>query len=113
MAWWTTEVGPNSSSVPSKLSAGKQTAWINYQTAIDKCFGDFAAQEGYSFMVLNRNYEMADDHRNIKDLTTYIDPAKYNYAFAKTDLAAQNFWVQIHSKVVARRKMGAQQIPNI
>ena len=113
MAWWTTQLGPTAATDPAKLSAGKQTAWINYQTAVDKCYGDFAAQEGYSFMVLNRNYEMADDHRTIKDLTTYIDPAKYNYAFAVQDLAAQNFWVQIHSKVVARRKMGAQQIPNL
>lgn len=94
-------------------SAGKQTAWINYQTAIDKCYGDFARQDGYSFMVLNRNYEMANELGGIKDLTTYIDPSKYNYAFAYTDLAAQNFWVQIHSKVTARRKMGAQQIPNL
>ena len=25
---------------------------------------------------------------------------------------AENFWSQIHSKVIARRKMGVQQIPN-
>ena len=66
-------------------------------------------------MVLNRFYEQDPDNgpSAVKDITTYIDPAKFNYAFAYADLAAQNFWCQIHSKVVARRKMGAQQIPNL
>lgn len=116
MAWWDTRIIEQQSNKIDRRSAGKQTAWINYQTAVDKCFGDFARQEGNSFMVLNRNYEMVEDNSHtatVKDITTYIDPAKFNYAFAVTDLAAQNFWVQIHSRVVARRKMGAQQIPNL
>ena len=73
-------------------------------------------QDGYAFMVLNRNYEMSinnTDTASVKDITTYIDPVKYNYAFAYAGLDAQNFWVQIHSKVTARRKMGAQQLPNL
>lgn len=110
MAWWDTVI--NLDGEITRHSAGKQTAWINYQTAVDKTFADFAKQEGYAFMVLNRNFEMADDG-TVKDITTYIDPAKYNYAFANAELAAQNFWVQIHSGVVARRKMAAQQIPNL
>ena len=117
MAWWDYGYKPGSGGTLGKVyrsAAGKQTAWINYQTAVDKCFGDFAKQDGYSFMVLNRNYERTTEFgREVKDITTYIDPAKYNYAFAVQDLAAQNFWVQIHSRVVARRKMGAQQIPNL
>lgn len=112
MAWWDTQLDSNGA-ITTRHSAGKQTAWINYQTAIDKCYGDFAMQDGYSFMVLNRNYTMSDDHMHVDDVTTYIDPAKYNYAFAVTDLTAQNFWVQLHSKIVARRKMGAQQIPTM
>ena len=117
-AWWDTKYyrydGEN---IIERNSAGKQTAWINYQTAVDKSFGDFARSNGLGFMALNRNYERVYDGstglESVKDVTTYIDPAKYNYAFAYTTLAAQNFWVQIHSNVVARRKMGAQQIPNL
>lgn len=112
-AWWDTVLLPGSTSVLHRSSAGKQTAWINYQTAVDKCYGDFAKQDGYSFMVLNRNYEIGESALQVKDVTTYIDPSKFNYAFAYSELAAQNFWVQIHSKVIARRKMGAQQIPNL
>ena len=114
MAWWNTRVDPEERNPMLRQSAGKQTAWINYQTAVDKCYGDFAKQNGYAFMVLNRNYEMDEETMyGVKDITTYIDPKKYNYAFAYDELAAQNFWAQIHSTVIARRKMGAQQIPNL
>ena len=120
MAWWNTRIkkvtpgGGTPYWEYERDSAGKQTAWINYQTAIDKCYGDFAKQDGYSFMVLNRNYEMDEETMyGVKDITTYIDPRKFNYAFAYDELAAQNFWAQIHSYVIARRKMGAQQIPNL
>lgn len=112
MAWWSSVINQRTGIV-TKKAVGKQTAWINYQTAVDKCYGDFAKQDGYAFMVLNRNYEMGETAGTVKDITTYIDPSKYNYAFAYTDLAAQNFWVQIHSNIIARRKMGAQQIPNL
>lgn len=123
MAWWDTQVivTPGEPTEYYRKSAGKQTAWINYQTAVDKAYGDFAKAESKNFMVLSRNYEIYQPETisgnpgnpELKDLTTYIDPRKFNYAFAYTDLAAQNFWVQIHSKVIARRKMGAQQIPNL
>lgn len=114
LAWWNTVLQPNTGQILNRDAIGKQTAWINYQTAVDKVFGDFAKQDGYSFMVLNRNYEHDEENPYlIKDVTTYIDPAKYNYAFAYTDLAAQNFWVQLNFKVVSRRKMGAQQLPNL
>ena len=112
MAWWDT-VLRTTGGVLQRHSAGKQTAWINYQTAVDKCYGDFAKTDGYSFMVLNRNYEHGKQYASVKDITTYIDPAKYNYAFAVHDLASQNFWVQLHFKITARRKMGAQQLPNL
>lgn len=112
MCWWNTVVAPGGSGLVHRDAVGKQTAWINYQTALDKVYGDFAKPDGYSFMVLSRNYEH-DGIFGIKDMTTYIDPAKYNYAFAYQDLAAQNFWVQLNFKCVSRRKMGAQQLPTL
>lgn len=91
---------------------GKLPAWIEYMTAVDKAYGDFAELEGKAFMSLNRNYEM-DYDGSIRDVTTYIDPTKYNYAFAYSKLDAQNFWTEIDSKITARRKMSAKQIPNL
>lgn len=113
MAWWSTSL-KGDGTVRSRQAVGKQTAWINYQTAVDKAYGDFANTNGYGFMVLNRNYDHVEGQpMEVADVTTYIDPAKYNYAFAYSKLDAQNFWVQIHFKVTARRKMGAQQLPNL
>lgn len=112
MAWW--NVAMDGSTILGRQSAGKQIAWINYQTKVDKCFGDFAKADGYGFMVLGRHYEHdTSSATGVKDITTYIDPVKYNYAFAYSELDAQNFWVQIHCRMTARRKMAGKQIPNI
>ena len=64
-------------------------------------------------MTLNRKYEMDYTNGRIKDLTTYIDPSKFNHIFADTRLDAQNFWVQIAAKITARRKMSAKVMPNL
>lgn len=99
--------------VPTYRSAGKQPAWIHYMTAVNETYGTFAEPNNTMFMTLNRRYEFNATTRRIGDLTTYIDPTKYNYAFAQTDLNAQNFWVQIAQDITARRKMSAKQIPNL
>lgn len=100
-----------------KLAAGKVPAWMNYMTAINEAHGEFADEEKYMFMTLNRRYQFytgnnsATNSFGISDLTTYIDPAKYNYIFADSTLDAQNFWVQIGIRVTARRIMSAKVIP--
>lgn len=96
-------------------SAGKQPAWINYMTNIDRTYGTFADEEKDMFMTLNRRYDIGVEGsvEQITDLTTYIDPSKYNYIFANTRLDAQNFWVQIRKDITARRKMSAKVIPNL
>ena len=91
-------------------SAGKQPAWINYMTNVNQTRGNFAIQDNEMFMTLNRRYEYAD---GLLDLTTYIDPTKYNHIFADTALDAQNFWVQIAVDITARRKMSAKVMPNL
>lgn len=110
-AWWDTELD-GLGDIITRHSLGKVPAWIEYMTAVDKTYGDFAETEGRGFMALNREYGRTNDDQ-IADATTYIDPRKYNYAFAYTDIDAQNFWVQIQSDIQARRLMSAKQIPNI
>lgn len=93
---------------------GKQPAWINYMTSYNQNYGDFASGESLEHMVLNRNYgESNENYSNIGDVTTYIDPRKYNYIFADSSLSAENFWVQIAFNVVGRRKMSAKIMPNL
>ncbi len=102
----------NAAKVDTRYSAGKLPAWINYMTDYDEAFGDFADPLKCGWMVLGRNYEMNANNR-IKDLTTYIDPQKFNYAFADASLSAQNFWVQIGFDIKKRGLISAKIIPSI
>lgn len=94
-----------------QIAVGKQPAWIQYMTDINECFGDFAIPDKAMFMTLNRRFKT--ENGEIKDSTTYIDPTKYNYAFADISLSSQNFWVQLAFNIKARRKMSAKLIPNL
>lgn len=114
-AWWD-DVYINNTDKATKHTAGKTVAWIDYMTNVNRTYGNFAAGMSEAFMVLNRNYEMeyeAGTNPKISDLTTYIDPVKYNYIFADTSIDAMNFWVQIKFDITARRLMSAKQIPNL
>lgn len=109
-AWWTDYIADDKKL--TKTAAGKTVAWINYMTNVNRTFGNFAPEMPESFMVLNRNYSM-DNKGQIEDLTTYIDPVKFNYIFADTNLDAMNFWVQTKFDIKVRRLISAKQIPNL
>lgn len=97
-----------------KTSAGKQPAWLNYMTNYNRCYGNFAIDGNQMYMTLNRRYELDTNSSTlIKDLTSYIDPKKFNNIFPVTSLDAQNFWMQIGVDITARRKMSAKIIPNL
>jgi hypothetical protein len=110
MAWFDTVVDASGTSI-TYGTAGKQPAWINYMTNVNQCRGNFAVADSEMFMTLNRRYDQETD--GIGDLTTYIDPSKFNKIFAYGALDSQNFWVQISNKITARRKMSAKVIPNL
>ena len=110
-AWWTDYINGNGGRL-IKTAAGKTVAWINYMTNVNRTFGNFAPEMPESFMVLNRNYSM-NSKGQIEDLTTYIDPVKFNYIFADTNLDAMNFWVQTKFDIKVRRLISAKQIPNL
>lgn len=93
-------------------SIGKQPAWIDYMTNFNKTYGNFAIKDNEAFMVLNRWFE-SNPVVQEGDYTSYIDPQKYNYIFADTDLNAMNFWVQIGVNIKARRMISAKVIPNL
>lgn len=88
-------------------SIGKQPAWIQYMTNINKTKGNFALIENEGWMCLNRIFGDIDTY------TTYIQPHLFNNIFADTDITAQNFWVQIAFNYKPRRVMSAKVIPNI
>lgn len=110
---WSDTTWYNTYSTATQRSAGKQPAWINYMTNVNKVYGGFAEENNSMFMTLNRRYDKNTDTGRIEDLTTYIDPTKYNNIFAQTSLDSQNFWMQISCDITARRKMSAKIIPNL
>lgn len=110
MAAFDTEVNADGTIVWK--AAGKQVSWQEYMTNIDQSFGAFSAYRELAHMAMNRNYEH-DNTGAISDLTTYIDPTKYNTAFADAKLSAKNIWVQCAIDCIVRRKMSAKQIPNL
>lgn len=121
MAWWAWGyTDTDGAMIERRESIGKLPAWMNYMTDFNEVFGDFADDNKAGYMVLKRNYEHGTQYGltnvgpyTIEDNTTYIDPSKYNYAFAYTDLDSQNFWVQLAFDITARRKMSAKIIPNL
>ena len=109
-AWWAGYY--NADPDKKETAAGKTVAWINYMTNVNRTFGNFAPEMPESFTVLNRNYSM-NNKGQIEDLTTYIDPIKFNYIFADTNLDAMNFWVRTKFDIKVRRLISAKQIPNL
>ena len=57
MAWWNTHYDLGSGTWITR-SAGKQPAWLNYMTNVNKTYGNFAIENNEMFMTLNRRYEM-------------------------------------------------------
>jgi hypothetical protein len=95
-------------------SAGKQPAWIDYMSNVNKSRGNFAKQSDQMFMTNNRRYENSLENITttaIGDLTTYIDPVKYNHIFAYTRRDAQNFWAQVKIDMIKRTQMSAKVMP--
>ena len=100
-------INANSNTENLDKSVGKQPAWIEYMTNVNKTFGNFALIENEGWMCLNRVFG------EINTYTTYIQPHLYNNIFADTDISAQNFWIQIGFNIKARRVISAKIIPNI
>lgn len=96
-------------------SAGKQPAWMWYRTNYDDALGNMADTEDYK--VFGRSYEGAiyfpGNPIRIKDLTTYIDPRKYNDVFALSSLDAMNFDIQVGIDAMYTNVMSEEVIPNL
>ena len=90
---------------------GKQPAWLNYMTDVNRTYADFAAGETESYMVLNRIYDVNEETGEIINPSTYISPKDYTYIFATNTDTNRDFWVQIGKRIIARRVMSAAQIP--
>lgn len=110
IAAWDTKI--IDSSTIEKHSMGKQPSWVHYQTNVNEVYGNFARDTKEQYMCLTRRYN-PDEKGLIEDATTYIDPTKFNYPFASTELENQAFWLQVGVEAEVRRIIAANQMPNL
>lgn len=94
-------------------SAGKQPAWQWYRTSYDDALGLMAYEENYKVFGREYDYEMIDENYRIKDLTTYIDPEKFNDVFALQSLDSMNFDVQVGMDSTLTLAMSEEVIPGL
>ena len=103
----------DSQGIVNYKSVGKQVSWQEYMTEVNETYGDFAVGGKLEWMAFNRSYNFNNAEKGATDITTYVDPVKFNVAFANAKLSAKNLWSQIAFNVTARRVMSAKQIPNL
>lgn len=110
-AW---ETGVTDTLIKTYHTAGKQPAWQWYRTNYDDALGNMAGTENYK--VFGREYDGIQDgdgYWRIKDLTTYIDPMKFNDVFADKSLGAMNFDLQMGMEATLNIIMSEEVIPNM
>lgn len=110
MAYWSSECDDNGNVTYSTV--GKIPAWSHYMTKVNRVLGNFAKGSDQDWMVNNRGYVQSST-TGIADLTTYIDPVRFNHIFADTRRDAMNFWVQIAMDWKARRVMSSKVMPKL
>lgn len=85
---------------PFAQAVGKQPAWIEYMTAVNKIRGTFCTTERSWVLArdmrANRNPDAATGPVGNTAYTAYIDPADWNQPFADQSPTAQNFYAQFY-----------------
>lgn len=85
---------------PFVQSVGKQPAWIEYMTAVNKVRGTFCTTERSWVLArdmrANRNPDAATGPVTNTVYSAYIDPADWNQPFADQSPTAQNFYAQFY-----------------
>lgn len=85
---------------PFTQSVGKQPAWLEYMTAVNKVRGSFCTTEK-SWVLARDMRANTDPSAEISPVqntafTAYIDPADWNQPFADQSPTAQNFYAQFY-----------------
>lgn len=85
---------------PFAQSVGKQPAWVEYMTAVNKVRGSFCTTEKSWVLArdmrgdTNPSAEVSPTKNTV--FSAYIDPSDWNQPFADQSLTAQNFYAQFY-----------------
>lgn len=85
---------------PFAVSLGKQPAWLEYMTAVNKVRGTFCSSEKSWVLArdmrANTNPDSSVSPAENTVSSAYIDPADWNQPFADQSDTAQNFYAQFY-----------------
>lgn len=109
---WFTPLGNDSLTMhPASLSIGKQPAWTEVTTRVNRVSGTFANPNGLMYLVLARRSSAGA--RGIDSWSSYIRPDQFNYAFRDTSLSSTNFWVQLRFDYYVKRPISKAVMPHL
>ncbi len=120
-----TSNGTTSSTVENPVDqvVGKQIAWLDLMSNVNRVHGEFAEGGYYQTWVLRRRYthvtEWADEDRTIPKNSEYsmpsyyVDPRQYTYMFTNTNITEDNFFFQIAFDIRAVRPIGKRYMPTL
>lgn len=97
---------------PLLISLGKQPAWIEYMTRVNKIRGTFCTTE--NSWVLSKNLLGQSDAFNPSTINPpyYVYPSEWNQPFAIQDATAQNFLAQFYIRHFVRSTVQKRLLPN-
>lgn len=104
---------------PFTESVGKQVAWLEEMTDVNRNFGEFGWNGLYSYWVLNRNFSRLKDFGSglgkvfEPTITQYINPLDYQYPFIAQSIADPNWFIQCGFKIKSVRPIGKRYMPNL
>lgn len=105
---------------PLTTSVGKQVAWLEEMTDVNRNFGEFDWNGLYNYWVLNRRYSLLGQHSTALNsvqfqpvVTQYINPLEYQYPFVLQSIADPNWFLQVGLRIKAVRPIGKRYMPNL
>ena len=99
---------------PRTTSVGKQPAWIEYMTEVNRVRGTFCTTEKSWVLARNMMADPASSESSPVDNTTisaYILPQDWNQPFAVQDATAQNFYLQVYIRSRVRSTVLKRLLP--
>jgi hypothetical protein len=102
------------------VSVGKQVAWLEEMTDVNRNFGEFDWKGYYNYWVLNRLYSRLEK-KSYNDLgstfeptiTQYVNPLEYQYPFVAQSVLDPNWFLQVGFKIKSVRPIGKRYMPNL
>lgn len=108
----------SSTTSPDSDVVGKQVAWLEEMTDVNRNFGEFSWRGLFGYWVLNRLFsKQVNISSSVSvfkpSITQYINPLDYQYPFVVQSIEDPNWFLQVGLRVKAVRPIGKRYMPNL